>query len=573
MANDWDDAADLNARLDAKHNRSPEDELTGGMEREVVDLLDETPAGVIVLPNDYVPFPWAARRLFTIMGKTCELYSRGSVVELKRDDASGEQRLQITTAPELRSRIDAKGRKVKSVRLSDKQFVLAPKRCSSDTATALLATKEAAECLPAIELVANAPVLVEHNGVLLTLGPGYHPEGGGVLVLRGQQPEPVSLADAVVAILSLTEEFQFTAPPDRSRAIAGFIGPALRSGNLLDGHALINTVEANKSQTGKGYLVTIQQAVHGETIHFISQTQGGVGSFDERLAAALIKALPFVAIDNVRGRLDSTYLESIITSYATAQARVPYRGQVTVNVRRMTFQMTSNGIEATPDLGNRMLITRLLHQPAGYRFKKFAEGGLLEHVKARQGFYIGCVHAIVRHWYESGKPRLDTDHSFREWVGTLDWIVQDIFQLPALLDGHGAAVARTADPALSWLRAVALAVIERGREGHYMSASELRELSELVGLPIPNTRTETPDEQAARIIGKHLGFCFKDGNQLQLDSIKVRRHIRHEFSASQRKNYDVKTYVFWQGAGEPPAPPGTVATGQLPGDPADSNPM
>jgi hypothetical protein len=552
--NEWDEIIDLQKRADAKRKTSSGDEeLTAGMELEVVDLLNETPASVIVLPNDYVTFPWAARRLYTIMGRTRELYSRGGVVELKRDDTSGEQRLQIITAAELRSRIDAKGRKVKSVKSVDKHFVLVPKRCSSDTAAALLVTKEVFEFLPPIELVTSAPLLIEHEGKLLALGPGYHPESGGVFVLKGAQPESVPLDKAVAAILSLTDDFLFTAPADRSRAVAGIIGPTLRAGNLLDGHALINTIEANKSQTGKGYLVAIQQAVHGETVHFISQTQGGVGSFDERLAAALIKALPFVAIDNVRGRLDSTYLESIITSYATAQARVPYRGQVTVNVRRMTFQMTSNGIEATPDLGNRMLITRLLHRPPGYRFKQFSEGGLLEHVKACQGFYQGCVHAVVRHWYESGKQRLDTDHSFREWVGTLDWVVQKVFNLPPLLEGHGTAVARTADPALSWLRAIALAAIERGCERRYMVASELRELSEQVGLPIPNTRPETSDDQAARIIGKHLGSCFKDGDQLQLDSIHVRRHIE-KVNTAAHNSYPAKSYIFWQGD-DAPLPP------------------
>jgi len=558
---------ELTKAFDAAWRYSAGDELTAGMAVDVVELLKELRGNDIVLPNDHVTYPWAARRLFTLMGKGRELYARGGgVVELKYDDTSGEQRLQITTAPEFRSRIDAKGRRIKAVSVNEKDGPqLKPKRCAADTATALLATKEATECLPPIELVTNASVLIEHGGELLTLGPGYHEQGGGVLVLRGQTPETVSLNHAVAGILSITEDFLFTAPADRSRAVAGIVGPAFRSGNLLPGHALINLVEADKSQTGKGYLVTIQQAVHGETPHFISQTAGGVGSFDERLAAALIKALPFVAIDNVRGRLDSTYLESIITSYATAQARVPYRGQVTVNVRRMTFQMTSNGIEATPDLGNRMLITRLLHQPSGYPFKKFPEGGLLEHVKARQGFYLGCVHAVVRHWYNAGKPHLDTNHSFREWVGALDWIVQKVFGLPALLDGHNAAVARTGDPARSWLRSVALAAIER-RQTHYMSASELRELSEQVGLLVPNTRPETPDEQVARIIGKHLGVCFKDEDQLQLDSIKVRRHIRTEYNVSQRKNYDTKTYVFWKGD-EPPAPPGQVAP--ISGDPGE----
>lgn len=544
-------------------------ELTTGMAVDVVTLLKDLRANEIVLPNDHVTFPYAARRLFMMMGSGRELFARGaSVVELKRDTSSGERRLEITTAPELRSRIDARGRRVKAVKLTPKDGPqLFPKRCSADTATALLATAEATECLPPIELVTNAPVLVEHGGQLLTLGPGYHEEGGGVLVLRGQQPESVPLDQAVRGILELTEDFLFTAPADRARAVAGFIGPAWRSGNLLAGHALINTVEANKSQTGKGYLVALQQAVYGETVHAISQTQGGVGSFDERLAAALIKSLPFVAIDNVRGRLDSTYLESIITSYATAQARVPYRGQVTVNVRRLTFQMTSNGIEATPDLGNRMLITRLLHQPIGYRFKAFAEGGLREYAIARQAFFLGCIHAIVRHWYERGKPRNDTDHSFREWVGTLDWIVQEVFRLPPLLDGHDAAVARTADRALSWLRALAFAAIERGYAGRYWSASGLHELSEMIGLEVPNTRPETPEVQVARIIGKHLGSCFKDRDLLLLDSVKVRRHIRQDFSVSQRKSYDVKTYVFWQGEDCPP-PPGAAAD-QKPEDPED----
>jgi Primase C terminal 1 (PriCT-1)/Bifunctional DNA primase/polymerase, N-terminal len=546
--------AELSGIFDGAWRYDQSEELMAGMEPGVIELLKDLRGNTVVLPNDYVPFPWAARHLFTLMGTDRELYSRGGVVELKKDDTTGEQFLELATAPQLRSRIDARGRKVQSVRVIDGQLVLAPKRCSSDTATALLDTKEAADCLPPIQLMANAPVLIEHAGGLLTLGPGYHKEGGGVLVLKGQEPEQVELASAVEAILRLTEDFRFTDPADVSRAVAGFIGPTLRAGGLLPGHALINCIEADKSQTGKGYLVACQQAVHGETVHFISQTAGGVGSFDERLAAALIRARPFVAIDNVRGWLDSTYLESIMTSYETAQARVPYRGHVTVNVRRMTFQMTSNGIQATQDLANRMLITRLLHQPAGYPFKKFAEGGLLEHVKARAGFYSGCAHSVVRHWYERGKQRLDTEHSFREWVGTLDWIVQTVFALPPLLDGHATAVARAADPALSWLRAIALAAIERGYEGRYLSASELRELSELVGLAVPNARTETTEEQVARIIGKHLGFCFKERDRLQLDSIKARRHIQRDYNRYRHKTYDVKTYVFWRG-GEPPPPP------------------
>jgi hypothetical protein len=86
-----------------------------------------------------------------------------------------------------------------------------------------------------------------------------------------------------------------------------------------------------------------------------------------------------------------------------------------------------------------------------------------------------------------------------------------------------------------------LVVIDHAHAGKYLSASELRELSEQVGLPVPNTRTETPDDQVARIIGKHLGLCFKDGDHLQLDSIKVRRHVIPAARPKGQKGYDIKT--------------------------------
>ncbi len=528
------------------------DELLRGMAPDVRALLADLKADVIVIPSDEVPFAYAARRLFEILGRKREFFRRGPggkegvVVELK------DKTLELMTAVKLRSRVDRHGRRVLGVRIVNQVPVLAPKRLSKESAEALLVDDEV-ERLACINVVTEMSVLVEHQGRLITLGPGFHEEEGGILVLGGKEPETVPLDEAVTALKSTLGDFKFTSPADRSRAVAGIVGPALRIGEFLPGHALINCVEADDSQTGKNYLIAVQQAVFGETPKPFAKRASGVGSFDEDLGEMVLKAHAFGLIDNARGLLASEYLESMITSEDEVPVRLPHRAHVTVSVRRLSFQLTSNGVLATKDLGNRMLITRLKHQPKGYRFKSFPEGGLREHVRARQPYFLGCVHAVVRAWYESGKPREETNHSFAEWVGALDWIVRHLFKLPALLDDHERSIERVSNPALSWLRSIALAVVSNGREGDCLSATALAQVGLDHGIAVPGVGTDITDDKLKLHIGTLLARCFRDGDQFLLDSIHVRRWEvdGHDPRYGDRK---LKLYQMWQGD-KTPRPP------------------
>jgi hypothetical protein len=546
------DAVELTQILRSAWSYAPPEEMLLGIEPTVRELLNDLRDDEIVLANDYVPFPWAARRLYERMALQREAYVRGgAVVELV-----GGRRLELLTAAKLRSRIDAHGRHVKAVKVSDKTLVLAPKRCSASTAEALLVTQEADQYLPPIELVTNAPVLVESGAALITRGAGYHADNGGLLVLGRCDAVEVPFREAVSALTALLDDFLFATPADRARAMAGFIGPALRASGVLRGHALMNCVEADQSQTGKNYLVRLQQAVYGEVATATAKRSGGVGSLDEDIGARLLRGSMFVLIDNVRGRLNSEYLESVLTSDDEVTVRVPYRGQTYVSVRRITFQLTSNGVEATLDLANRMLITRLLRQPVGYQFTRSAEGGLLEHVKVRQPFYLGCVHTILRHWFAAGRPAIDTGHSFREWTGALDWIVQRVFELAPLLADHSEALARVSNPALGWLRAVALTVVAVGREGHGLSATAIVELCSEHGVEIPGARPDVPEEKLRMHVGSLLARCFGEAALLRLDAVSVRRW---ELRANDPRYPDrrVRRYQFWRG--ETPPPPAAPA--------------
>lgn len=524
-------------------------DYVGGMEPDVRALVQAATGCEIVLPNDWVPFPFAARRLFKLLAERREAFIRdGVVLELKGG------RLEPMTAGSLRSRLDGYGRRVVAVKtLHHGGFALLPKRCSRDNAEALLLTLEASKFLPPIAMVSKTPVLVERNGALVTLGAGYHPDGGGILVQGDAQPPIVEIDEATRELLALLDDFKFATPSDKSRAMAALIGPAIRSGGLLPGHALMTCVEADSSQAGKGYFLRVQQAIYAEAPIPLGRRNGGVGSLDEDLGAQLLRAALFVTFDNVRGRIDSQHLEAILTADDQVSVRVPYQPSVLVSIRRTVFSITSNGIEATLDLANRLMIFRLLkHRPAA-GFKKFPEGGLLEHVRAKQPNYLGCVHAVIREWHEAGAPRLETDHTFREWVGALDWIVRAIFDLPPLLDGHQEAVERAGSPALGWLRAVALAVVKTHRLGELLSASAIAELCAEEPIELPGCRSDLTDEERRQYVGKLLGKCYADAydNEILIDTVHV---TRHEHPDPLRTGRVIRRYQFWVGDTRPAAP-------------------
>jgi hypothetical protein len=358
-----------------------EDDEFANCDPRIVEDLKHLQAKELVLPNDYVPVPWAATRMFKQLAKEKSLFVRGrKLVEIDKK----KKELVAVPLDAFRSRIQ-RHRVKAAVITARKDVFLKLKECSADTAKLLLGSEAMSEHLPSLSLVTKSAVLVEREGQLVTLGPGYSADDGGILVFAQEPPPIVPLDEAIKALLDLIKEFQFVDESDLSRAMAGFIGPAIRMGKLAAHKATVNVVEADHSHAGKGYLLELSRAIYGDQGFRVSRQDGGVGSADESLGEAIFKAPPFVYIDNLRGRFASEFFESAIT--APDQENVPVRlfgkGHATADISRITFQVTSNGFETTEDMGNRSLITRIRKRPNVHQFKKYDEGDVLEHVKAK----------------------------------------------------------------------------------------------------------------------------------------------------------------------------------------------
>jgi hypothetical protein len=513
---------------------------------QVMEILLDAPAKTLFLHNDYLPAHLCAARMFRHFATTGEMYRRGSaVVELKKGS------MEVLTSTGFRSRLNKRGRRVVAIKKAQTdagELFAAPKHCGDDVAKVLLATTEV-NVLPEIKLVAAMPLLVEDAaGRLVTTKPGYNADCG-VLVTGTAEVREIPIEEAAPRLSHLLCDFKFTADGDRSRALAGLIAPALRMGGLLPGNALIDAVEADDSQAGKGYRHKLTHAIYGETPYPVTQKEGGVGSLDESFAAAVMSGKPFIALDNLRGNLNSTLLEATVTPISNdghVAVRLPHRGEVMVDASRTLTQLTSNGFSSTRDLANRLLITRLLKQPPGYTFAAWEGGSLLEHAKQFAAYYLSCVHAVVRYWHAHGKPRLATPHTFKDWVGSLDWIVQSVWGEKPLLTGHGEATERLANKGLSWLRQVAHAVV---REGHAnavlgLKASDLREICERAGIPIEGVKPGHEDNQAERAIGVIMASCFREKDWTEIDGIRVTRFERDERREDKRDWRPAKFYTF-----------------------------
>lgn len=415
---------------------------------------------------------------------------------------------------------------------SDK-MVPAPALLGKELAKVLIESDELIGALPGITIMSRCPALIEENGQLVEVT-GFH-EPSGIYIMPGvPSPAVVQFAEASAALLGLLRDWNFNTDADKSRGFASLLKPALNeSGMLGAGRCPMDLIEADDSQAGKGFLVETVCSIYRDEAESVTQKErGSVGSPSETLASALVKGHKFVNFDNWRGPLNIPFAESAMTQ-SRVDCRVPHQGTVSIDPTKTNFLMTSNGADLTIDMANRSNSISIRKQPVGYRFNPWSEGGLIEHVKANQPFYLGCVWAILREWHRLGKPLAEDEgqHDFRAWARATIYITRDLLGMAHPLDNYRKVQREKSTPALAWIRKVALAIVRAGRERQPLKASDLlgiiidHEDIDVPGLAAADRHSEDEDtkRKALQGIGKRLGSAFAGATEeAREDSVKVR---------------------------------------------------
>jgi hypothetical protein len=494
----------------------------------------------VLLPGGTVSISSASAEFGKLFAATGKYYNWGNAYAAVKYSEDGNPSLEPLKPAALASRLESVAR-LRTHKVSQKEGVtVVPAICSEQTAKVIAACEAFLDALPPIKLLSPCPVLVEQDGKLIQVS-GYDRASG---ILAGGEAAPeIPLDQAKTMLRGLLEDFTFATEADRSRALAAMITPALVFGGLLGGRAPLDLGEANESQSGKGYRNKITSALYNQGFKAVTQKSNGVGSLEESFNECLVRGSNFICLDNIRGKINCPALESFLTE-DNYSARVPHQNSVEIDPRRVIVGMTSNAADITTDLANRCSCVRILKRDATLPFKVYAEGDVLDHVRARQPEYLGAVFAVIKAWHAAGKPRTDERrHDFRPWAGTLDWIVQRLLGAVPLLDGHQATQARMTNPSLTWLRGVAIAVKQAGKLGVTMRTNELRTLLETDGsveLPVGTGVGILADGSVLQALGRKLASCFRGVNSVDLDAIRVVRGVERDTLMCK----EVKSYTF-----------------------------
>ena len=490
---------------------------------EVADIETPEREAKILLPGGGVQIRDTARSIYKESNKTQGLFYRGRNVSKAEimDDNEGSFSFKPLKAAEARSEFEKYGRFVRK----DKNGDFVETSITEDTARAILACDVAKEVLPNVRGLINSPLLILHKGEVHMLQPGY--DSRSRLYVTGGQPvvEPASIEEAVSIVNLVLSDFTFASESDKSRAIAAILTPALKFGGFITGSIPIEIVEANASQTGKGFSTLRRAAVYGERPVQVTNQKGGVGSFDEKFASALIKGRPFITFDNFRGVLDSPYIEGFLTSDGYFSVRTPGCPETYVDLSKFSISITSNGLQTTVDLANRSSFIRMVKNKS-QEYVEIEGRRMLEHIRHNQPMFLGAVCKVIRHWHDQGMPKTtEKRHSFSSWAQPLDWIVQNIFGMAPLLDGNTEAQDRIQSPHMTFLRMLVIEIDKNGRLGIPYSASSILELCEEENIPVPGIKHgRTYDEKYERgMIGKAMARFFKEGESYVIEGYHIDR--------------------------------------------------
>jgi hypothetical protein len=532
------------AILDAVRNKNASKQSqtknAGGPARKVI----------VELPSErFTHISKTAADVFPLFAKTGRFFRRGRVMcEVASEGKS--YRLENVSAAGLRTRIEKLGALLMRYVLphGTQQAILMQSNLHENEAKALMESEEA-ELLPPITGLAPCPVMAaDSNGGFRVLAPGYDSQTGIYVASKARLPDLPAPEAACNRLLDLLVDFDFKTPSDKARAVSLMLTPALVLGRLTTHLTPLFMGEANDSQSGKGYLFDTVAAVYHQPISLVGQHSGhGVGSTDEGFHAALATGYPLIVLDNFRGKLDSRALELYLTNrQGSYSARLFREGFIRVNPAHFVLGLTSNGLELTRDQANRTILIRLQKRPEDYRFRLFPEGELLDHVRSNWLDYLAAVYAVIVEWARLGQPRSAVRYdSFSGWAQGMDWIVQNLFRLPPLLDGLKEEKLRVSNPALTFVRELGLALQRNDRLNQPLNAASLAATAELHTIKIPSLHQKGDLNAAARAIGITMGQLYKDGaNTIEVDGLRVVREESITPRANGGGGFPTKVYTF-----------------------------
>jgi hypothetical protein len=123
----------------------------------------------------------------------------------------------------------------------------------------------------------------------------------------------------------------------------------------------------------------------------------------------------------------------------------------------------------------------------------------------------------------------------------MNWIVQRIFGLPPLTEGHNALLERVRDPVHGFLRELAISL--HGDEQTFTLAEMISE-AHAKGIDVPGLKSRGSPKAEQLHLGTPISRLFADQNLLELEGYTIERTVVREPRPDGEGYFDSKVYRF-----------------------------
>jgi putative DNA primase/helicase len=367
--------------------------------------------------------------------------------------------------------------------------------------------------LPVLNRVGTAPVF-SPGGVLQT-EPGYHPEAkvyyvpsaGLVIPPVPANPNEADMQRAKALLLDeLLVDFPFATGAegaDKAHAAALALLPFVR--DMIDGPTSLHMFDAPTPGTGKGLLVRVVSALFmGGTGASETPVPAAEEEVHKNLFSLLMEGHPFILLDNITSRLDSSSLAAALTSITYRDRKLGVSETPEVPVR-CAWVATANNPKTSPDIARRMIRYRMmtaLENPELRAPSEFKHPELLEWVHANRGALVWSLLTLAQAWVAAGRPRGKvTLGSYESWARVIGGIL-DVAGIPGFLGNVKEFQAGANEDREVWREFITGWWFEHGPT--VVSASELRNLAVTAGIPLKGWETEKQTAELGTLLkAKH----------------------------------------------------------------------
>jgi hypothetical protein len=294
--------------------------------------------------------------------------------------------------------------------------------------------------LPILTRIVEAPIFAADG--TLCAEPGYNaanktyywPSEGFTLPAISERPSTAEVQEARDLIIrELLGDFPFAGEPERAHAVAALLVTLVR--DMIEGPIPGHMVEAPGPGTGKTLLADLlTEPAHGRPIAAMTEARDP-DEWRKRIFAKLRTAPSVVLLDNIKRRLESSALASVITSYPYWEDRVLGISEMSRVPVRCLFLLTGTNPAFSSEMVRRIVRIRLdakVDRP--WLREGFQHPDIRSWASVNRGKLLGAALTLIQAWIKAGRPEGNkTLGMFERWARIMAGIL-DVAGIPGFLE-------------------------------------------------------------------------------------------------------------------------------------------